>query len=136
MRIHTLFTLACIVTASFGCSSIGSCDKEPQGPKYLDPCLGFDKNFVGVMKMSYEPVGANDMKAIANETPMYKNFPLVDYEESWYVLPSRNVILCRQNYLGGEWWNFESDEFAQNHKLVQHSGWITKTDYPVIIGEE
>jgi len=74
-------------------------------------------------KLNFVPPHGDDMRAIADTTPLKEGFPLTNYTEMWIDVPSKNVILCRYNDDSGEWWNFEYTE--QGPLLVQHSGWDT-----------
>jgi hypothetical protein len=105
-------------------ASVGGCVVAPWKPPPPKGCEGLPQGYIQPMVLSFEPRDAKAMRAIADATPLNSKHPLTNYVETWYSIPSRNIVLCRYSPGSGEWWNFEHGEDPlATPKLVQHSGW-------------
>ena len=112
--------LACIS----GCASTPVIVSSEASPPLVarngeDPCLNQAK-FLRT-KSTFVPPGADQMRKIADRTPIYPEHPLKQYTEVWIEVLLHNVILCRYNDSDGEWWTFEYT--VRGPKLLEHSGW-------------
>jgi hypothetical protein len=115
--------------ASFGLATlVAACQSTPDRFDYRAQCgWDDDRNWELVQVL---PETIEKYRALADENPNLKTDPREFSVESWFSLPSGELMLCRtdgspNDSCVGEWWQFENTE--NEPSIIAQSAWICVT---------